>query len=137
MSRRTITAKLPIKNPDKFLTICESIVQRNNHLGPASPFADGDMVDMAEFANKVAQARAKREEALELHARAESLMGESRALLGINPGQSSLSNGTLYFDTAKMVKLLKVLNTENPEAISLWGLDVVVKTAKSRGKKKL
>ncbi|MFN8322809.1 MAG: hypothetical protein U0T74_09145 [Chitinophagales bacterium] len=136
MSRRNTIIKLDINSPDKFLTSCENIVEYNNTLGPASPLADGDMVNMTEFAAKVSAARDKREKAKKLYAEAESLMGESRALLGLGAGQSSTTRGTVYYMACKIKAFFKALYTENPEEINMWGLQVVIKTAKPGGRKK-
>jgi hypothetical protein len=137
MGRRTVRINLQTGNPDKFLELCKAIVEHNDALGASSPLASGDIIDMAAYSNTLAQAVEARESALELYARAEAAMAQSRQLMGMAPGQSSTTPGTLYNLTLQIKKLLLVLETENPEALSHWGFDVVIRMAKSRGKKKV
>lgn len=137
MGRRTVRINLQTGNPEKFLELCKAIVEYNDALGASSPLASGDIIDMAAYSNTVAQAVEARERALELYAQAEAAMAQSRQLMGRAPGQSSTTPGTLYYSTLQIKKLLLVLETENPEALSPWGFDVVIRTAKSRGKKKV
>lgn len=63
-------------------------------------------------------------------------MYESRQLIGVAPGQTVLTEGTLYNQTINAKKILLVLNRTNPEALSPWGFDVVVRIAKKTGPKK-
>jgi len=136
MGKRTVKAKLNTNKPDTFLKLCEDVVTYNNTLGATSPFADGEFVNMTDYADKVSRARQKREEALEHYAIAEAAMFESRKIIGRAPGQSSNTEGTLFNLTASLKKILLVLNRTNPEALSLWGFDVVVGIAKNPGRRK-
>lgn len=136
MSRRTTVIKLSPTSPDQFLTLCEAVVKRNNILGPASPLAGDDMVDMTLFAQRTELARQKRERAIELYAEAETLMAESRNLIGIGHAQTSLTTGTLYYLILKVKKLLQAMYTDTPEELSVWGFNVVMKLAKPGGRKK-
>lgn len=136
MSKRTTKVALYLRHPDKFIKLCQAVVEHNTALGAASPFATGDFVDMAAFAQTLTKASSARQKALELYAEAEAAMYESRQLMGFNKGQTATTAGTLYNQLCLIKKLLLVLETENPEALSVWGFDVTVKTAKARGKKK-
>lgn len=126
---------MPLRHPDKFLKLCQAILNMHTALGPSSPFAAGDVVNMTQFANQLSRATAKRNEALEYYKKAESAMDESRSLIGNNTGQSSLSEGTCFYSVLRAKKLLLILNSENPEALSPWGFDVVVRTARRPGRK--
>ncbi len=136
MGRRTITVKVKKDKPDTFLTLCEDIVEQNNELGAGSPFADGDLVDMTVFADLVSRARKKRNEALEYQAKALAAMDHSRHLMGTQPGQNNDTPETLIYYALKIKKVLQVLNSENPEALSEWGFDVVVRVSKNPPKRK-
>ena len=114
----------------------EDIVERNTELGAASPFASGDIVDMAAFAAKVAAARAKREEALNHYAHAEAAMNESQSLLGTAAGQGILTTDTCLNYMNRIKRLLLIVNNRNPEGLTLWGFDVTVGVAKRRRKSK-
>lgn len=136
MGKRTVTIKLSKANPEKFLTLLEDIVEQNTDLGPASPFASGDLVDMPAFAARVAAARAKRNEALQYYAQAEAAMDESRYLLGTAAGQKITTTGTCYNVSNRIKRILLSVHDDNPEELSLWGFDVVVREAKRPGRKK-
>jgi len=136
MSRRTTHVKVNPNLSKSFLELCEAIIARHNQLGAASPFADGSIINMTDYTDRATRARQKREEALELYAAAEAAMYESRQLIGATPGQTVLTEGTLYNQTINAKKILLVLNRQNPEALSPWGFDVVVRMAKKGGPKK-
>ena len=136
MAKRTVQIKLETQKPEIFLKVCEDIVAQNTALGITSPFADGTLVNMANYAATVALARQKREEALEHYAIAEAAMAESRKLIGTGAGQTSLTPGTLFNLTGSIKKILLALNQVNPEALSLWGFNVVVRMAKNPGRRK-
>lgn len=136
MARRTTTVKVKVNKPEDFLALCEALLAKHLALGAASPFAAGDLVDMAAFQNRLTQARQKRNEALQYYAMAEAAMAHSRHLIGSHTGQSSDTPGTLFNSTLNIKKILLALNTTNPEALSEWGFDVVVKLAKSPKRKK-
>jgi len=136
MAKRVTRIKLPIRDPETFLTLCEDIVEQNNELGATSPFAGDDLVNMTKYADRVTLARQKRTEALEHYAIAEAAMGHYRELVGIHKGQDIQTIGTLYNVTANIKKILLAINNVNPEALSLWGFDVVVRSAKNPGRRK-
>jgi hypothetical protein len=136
MARRSIKIKVRINKPDDFLALCEAVLKQHLALGAASPFAAGDLVDMAAFQSRLTQARQKRNEALQYYAMAEAAMAQSRHLMGSHTGQSSDTPGTLLNSTLNIKKILLALNTTNPEALSEWGFDVVVRLAKSPKSKK-
>lgn len=135
MSRRTTQVKVRINKPDIFLKLCEDILEQHNEQGADSPFADGDLIDMTDYNERVTLARQERNKALEHYAIAETAMAKSRQLIGSEPGQYSTTPDTLISTTLNIKKILLALNTVNPEALSLWGFDVVVRIARSPKKK--
>lgn len=136
MAKRTTKVKIKTNKPDHFLKLCEDIVEHNTELGASSPFASGDLVNMTDYAAKVSQARQLRTEAEEHCAIARAAMARSRVILGTNGGQTSTTPGTLINMTGNIRKILLALNTVNPEALSEWGFDVVVRVAKNPGRRK-
>ena len=136
MARRTIKINLQARNPEKFLTLCEAIVTKNTTLGPSSPLADGELLDMVQYADQMSRAKALREKALEHYALAEAAMYESRNLIGINDGQTVDTPETLLFYTNRIKKWLLALAPVNPKELSPWGFDVVVGEAKKPKRKK-
>lgn len=136
MARRTIKINLQARNPEKFLTLCDDIVEKNAELGASSPLADGQLLDMSDFAVLAAKARALREKALEHYAQAEAAMEESRRLIGINDGQTIDTPETLLFYVNRIKKWLLALSPVNPKELSPWGFNVVVGEAKNPKKRK-
>lgn len=136
MARRNIQIKIRINKPDDFLTLCEAVLAHHLALGAASPFAGNTLVDMDAYQTRVIKAREKREEALQYYAMAEAAMAQSRHLIGSHTGQNSTTPGTLLNSTLNIKKILLALNTVNPEAVSEWGFEVVVRLAKSPKSKK-
>lgn len=63
-------------------------------------------------------------------------MDHSRHLMGTQPGQNNDTPGTLINYALKIKKVLQVLNSVNPEALSEWGFDVVVRVSKIPKRKK-
>ena len=123
------------RQPEKLLTLSEEVVEHNTTLGAASPLANGDVVDMTEFSALVAEARKQRNLAEEYYAMAHVAMNESRVLLGMAAGQTVNTPDTVRYLLNKIKKILLVLNNENPEALSPWGFDVVVREARNRKRK--
>lgn len=136
MARRTTSVKVKVNKPEEFLALCEAVLAKHLALGAASPFAGGDLVDMAAYQDRLTQARQKRNEALQYYAMAEAAMAHSRHLMGCHIGQSSDTPGTLLNSTLNIKKILLALNTTNPEAVTEWGFEVVVRLAKSPQRKK-
>ena len=136
MAKRTVNVKIEIRKPDDFLTLCEAVLAHHLALGAASPFAGNTLVDMDAYQARLTKAREKREEALQYYAMAEAAMAQSRHLIGSHTGQNSTTPGTLLNSTLNIKKILLALNTVNPEAVSEWGFEVVVRLAKSPKSKK-
>jgi len=136
MPRRVTIIEVKNRKPDTFIKLCQDIIDQNNALGALSPFADGTIVNMIAYQNLLNQARDKRQEALEHYALAQAAMFESRRLIGIANGQTVNTPGTLFAITTKIKKYLQMLNNTNPEALSLWGFNVVVRMAKNPGRKR-
>ena len=136
MARRTIKINLQARNPEKFLTLCDDIIEQNTSLGASSPLADGQLVDMSDFAVLATKARQHREKALEYYALAEAEMEESRRLIGINDGQTVTTPGTLFFFATRIKKWLLALSPVNPKELSPWGFNVVVGEAKNPKRRK-
>ncbi len=135
MARRTVKIDLQARNAEVFLKLCEDIAEQNTALGVSSPLADGEFVNMTTFTDVVTRARQKREEALAHYAIAEAAMAESRHLIGTAAKQTSHTPGTLFYMTGIVKKLLLTLNHANPEALSLWGFNVVVRMVKNPGRR--
>src|SRR5688500_15153087 len=97
MARKTVRVDIPKRYPDKFTKLLEDVWEMHVELGASSPLHNHTVLNMATFEAKKTQALALRAEALELHAKAQSKMQQSRKLLGTDAGQTIYSEGTLYY----------------------------------------
>jgi len=120
--RVTVKYNIPT-NHDDFLDLADAIWTKHGADGTNSPLVS---LDMATFDTKRLAARTARNAGKAAHALAESENGAADVLMGKAEHQNSRSPGTLYYDILGIRDVLKIHNQENPEALSLWGFDVVV-----------
>ena len=132
MARKTVRVKIPAKKPDAFLTLLEAMIKQHELLGDESPLKY--LPEMEGAKSKAANAKGLRTDSLETRKKSESLMQQSMTELGMAPGQSAETPGTLY-DLALRARN-HLLNTYkgSEEKLSEWGFDVVVGQAKGRTK---
>ncbi|MES2571641.1 MAG: hypothetical protein V4710_16500 [Verrucomicrobiota bacterium] len=128
MARKTVRVEIPVGSPNAMIRMATELKKRHDKVGPASPLKAGDVQAMGERAE---QAQAKRMQAEELEAQAGRLRGESDTLIGIAPGQSVETRGTLLHDLTGFRDLLLVENRGNEQALSEYGFEVVIGTASS------
>lgn len=120
--RTRVSYNLPVYRPNALLELAEAIWAKHSQDGAGSVL---HVLDMDTFDAKLQQARTQRKEALEASAGAQSAQGQLKSLLGLSPGKNSRTPGSLFFDVLKVRDLLKILNSANPEALSLWGFRVI------------
>ena len=133
MARKTIKIEIPTGSPDDMITLAEDIKTRHDGLGSAATLDNDDVTAMAD---KAAQAKAKRKQAAELSAQAETLNLQAATLLGVAPGQSSETKDTVLFhiDGIRDELLLEHRGTE--QALGEYGFDISIGTAKTPGPRK-
>jgi hypothetical protein len=136
MARKSVRIDIPTRVVDNYIKLLSRVCDRHTLEGASSPLLNHPRINMADFEAKKNEALALRQEALELHNRAQSLMQQSRVLLGIDAGQSVNTEGTLYFTLDLIRGVLKGVHMGYEESLSEWGFNVVVKMAKARSKKK-
>jgi hypothetical protein len=134
MAKKTVRVDIPSKSPDAMLDLGKKIVKKHKADGAASPLTGGD-VDMALFEANVLKADTFRADAADLYAAAEKKMQEARKVLGIDVGQSINTLGTTYSDMDLIKGRLLNKNKGTEEALSLYGFNVVISTAKAPTKK--
>ena len=132
MARKTVRIEIPPRNIGKYIKLIEGIWARHILIGASSPLLNDPVIDMADYQAKMTQALALRQEALELHERAESLMQQSRQLLGTDVGQSINTKGTLYYTIDLIKRALQNRYMGHEEALSEFGFNVVIRFAKAR-----
>ena len=133
MPRKNVRVTIPKNSPDKLIEMNKCIIARHEELGEDSPLKE---IDMEMLKDKTTRAEEIRDEAAQLHARAEALNEEARQLLGVDLGQSSYTEGTVYnLDILIRNRLLLVyLNRE--ETMSTFGFNVVIRLSKMPKKRK-
>lgn len=136
MSRLTVKVKYPKNSGDKLLILFEQIIEQHKELGDESPLHHLTWLNMDEFEAMTKDARVKRDEALSLRATSEGLMQQSNNIVGISHGQTSHTQGTLYFMMTAIRDILLSCYKDNPEMLSTYGFDVVVRTARMPKRKK-
>jgi len=135
MAKRTVRIKIPVGEPDKFSKLGNDIKKQDADLGAASPLNNDPNFNRADFLAKLAEGDSFREQSEALRGQAETLMEKANNCYGLGKGQTALTPGTVYNYVINSKNYLLPINNTNPEALTLWGYDVVVGTAKSPTKK--
>lgn len=135
MARKTIRVDLPSGDPAAYVALLLAIVAQHKKLATDSPIT-AQVVDMTAFETRAKQAAALQAEIVELERQLQEKVGARDELLGLAPGQTSQSKGTLLFEVAQIRDLLLAVHRGNENALEPWGFKVVVGTAKSPGKTK-
>ena len=133
MPKVNIRVTLPRKSPIKLIHLNKRIIKRHEDLGAASPLNEFDMDD---FKTKTQQAQDIREQAAKHAAQAQALNEQARILLGINIGQNSFTEGTLYNMLVIMRNRLLLVYRRVEESLSPFGFNVVIRKSKMPKNKK-
>ncbi len=135
MARKTVRINVPLGNPDELVVLAESIQTKHTELKDKSPLKGLPDFDLDAFAENVSEAEQQRSSAKEFERKAQEANGRASTLIGVAPGQTQNTNGTLLFGITQIRDFLAAINKGNEEALSGWGFDVVVGQAKSRTRK--
>ncbi len=127
--KRTVRIEIPVGSPADFITLAEAIVEKNTAEGINSPLSS--KIDMVAYATNTTQAGIDYKQAKIESDLKESKHGEALNMLGYAPGQSSETVGTAYYLICSIRDLLLAVYSNNPEALSEWGFDVVVRVSKN------
>lgn len=133
MPKRNVKVGLPLSSPNKLLSLNELIIKRHEELGDDSPLKQLDMDDVK---NKVQQASELRSQAQQKHAEAEALNQKARVILGIEVGQDSTTEGTIYYLDTRIRKLLLFMYPGVEEELTTFGFNVVIGMSKMPKRKK-
>ncbi len=124
---------IPRKSPDKLIELNENIIERHEELGDDSPLEE---LDMAGLKNNVQQAKELRSQARDFYAKAQAMNEEARQLLGIDKGQSTFTEGTIYYMDTRIRDLLLFRFPGREEQLSTYSFNVVVSMSKLPKRKK-
>lgn len=127
--RTRVAYNIPVGNHDAFLDLADSIWDKHVADDVNSPL---NGLDMNTFDELRQSAREDRDAAKDADAEAQSQFGEADVLLGRAEGQNSRTPGTLYYMVLEVRDRLKIINDQNPEALSVWGFNVVTGQAARR-----
>ena len=127
MASRDVSVEIHRNEPDKALALMDRVIVK--HLADGVNSVLGQVADMTVVQSKTDSTKSKRAQASDLHRQAEMLNEEANNLLGIEIGQTSYTEGTIYNVLTKIRDLLLVLNKGHEEALNAWGFDVVVKSS--------
>ena len=133
MARKDVKVKLPIKQLDVFIKLCERIKEKHEELGADSHLDDAVMTDLSA---KLSTAKSKRELSKELRAQSEALMQESVNLIGRGKGQTSKTPGTLYYHLTGVRDKLLLHYRDIEESVSEFGFDVRIRQSSVGRKRK-
>ena len=126
MARQDVTVELPVGNAGETAKLLGKVAARNTALGASSPIKDD--FNWADIATGITGLENMLKEATEADRKSQSLHYSALSQLGIAPNQNLQTPDTLYPMVAKARDILLVKNQTNPEALSLWGFNVVVNT---------
>jgi hypothetical protein len=135
MARKTVTVKMHRRKPRKFLKLLTNITEHHTELGAASPLQNAGFIDMTDFETKRQQAQQLYDEAVHHNIMAQSKMNEAYVMMGFAAGQTTYTEGTLYYDTVRIASFLKNHYKMREETLSQFGYDVIVGRSRSAKKK--
>lgn len=132
MARKTVRVELPSNSPDDFIKLGRDILAKHVADGTSSPL---DTAKMDALKAQLDLAEPKNAQAKQLDAQAQTLRQSRDSALGMADGQNAQTPGTgLNLVTYARDQLL-LNKAGNEEALSQWGFNVVVGSAKGPTKK--
>ena len=134
MARKTVRINVPLGNPDELVSLAAAIHAKHTTLAANSPLKGLTDLEMADFGSKATEADSQRKAAKDADRKAQEANGKASTLIGVAPGQTQNTAGTLLFGITQIRDFLAAVNKGNEEALSGWGFDVVVGQAKSRSR---
>jgi hypothetical protein len=132
MARKTVRINVPLGNPDDLVALAESIEKKHTELKDKSPLKNLPDLDMDAFGENVTEAQEQRSTGKDYERKAQEANGKASTVIGVGPGLTQNTKGTLLFGITQIRDLLAAINKGNEEALSGWGFEVVVGQAKSR-----
>ncbi len=123
-ARRNVRVDIPDDTADELTSLAEEIIEKHTALGAGSPLTGN--VDITDFETKTTDSRTLVDEAEAADADAQALHGQALNLLGYADGQTSDTEGTLYYDIINIRdRLLQVYQGEE-DNMEPWGFKVII-----------
>lgn len=136
MARVTIRVKYPKNSGEKLLVLFEQIIEKHKKLGDESPLHDLNWLDMSTFEALVKNAKKNRDESFDFRAESVALMQGANNIIGIGKGQTSRTEGTLYFMMTAIIDLLLGYHKGQEKALQEYGFHVVIRKVRLPKRKK-
>jgi len=141
MAKKNIRVEIPTGKPDSMITLSEAITEKHeSYSAPAaSPAAAAAAeesplhhINMNAFKEKTALAKTTLASARKMDNEAQDLIQEAHTIMGTAEGQTSETEGTLYFLLDKIRTTLLGDSTGNEEELQKYGFIVVVGQTRGR-----
>jgi hypothetical protein len=132
MARKTVRINVPLGSPDELVVLAQSIHAKHAELKDKSPLKGLTDLDMEAFGENTSEAEKLRTSSKDFERKAQEANGRAAGIIGVGPGHSQNTKGTLVFGVTQIRDFLAAVNKGNEEALGGWGFDVVVGQAKSR-----
>lgn len=126
MARKTIRVDMPVGKPEELMGLLKSILEKYEKDPKTSPLKSLNMTD---FTAKTNLAAITRKDAKRLSEQSQAMYGESEQLMGIAPGQSRQSEGTLLYLLTMVRDQLLLTYRGNEDKLAEYGFKVSIGTA--------
>lgn len=131
MAKKNIRVETPTASPDSMISLSEAITEKHEtYAGSESPLHH---MDMDAFKKKTEMAKKTLASMRTMDNEAQDLIQEANTIMGFSEGQTSETEGTLYFTVDKIRLTLLGDSTGNEEELQKYGFNVVV--GETRGRK--
>ncbi len=131
MPKRNVRVDIPIKSPEKIITLGDAIIARHEELAAESPLLD-PVIDMALFVEKFGSFKTNHDLAGDKDGLSQAATEEADIALGIDEGQDSETEGTIYFIMTAIIARLLLFYKGKEEQLSTFGLDIVKDEVRGR-----
>jgi hypothetical protein len=126
MAKHNVKVDIFVGKPDDTTKLSDAVIVKHETdvAGTGSVLTQLGIMDDMKVKNT--SIKEKRLQAAALHRQAEALNQQADIMLGIEQGQTSFTEGTLYNYLTQVRDLLLVLNKGKEEQLGYWGFNVVV-----------
>ncbi len=132
-ARKNVRVDMPTK-PETMLELADAIIEKHTELGVASPLTAA-LVDMTAFETLVTEANTLLDDWKSFTEDAQTFHNQAQVILGYADGQTSETEGTIYYYLCIIRDRLLQKYQGTEEALAQWGFKVVI-SSKQTGPKK-
>lgn len=121
--KRSVKVEINESKPGDMVDLAEKVLAKHKEMGTSSP---ANSLDMTTFEQNLKLGKDKRAEAKHLHDEAEKLNQQANIYLGIGPGQSVTTPGTVYSGLARLRDVLLGIHKGQEKNLNEWGYEVII-----------